>query len=272
MESLLAANAYSIQAFAAVATAAAAIAAVLGLFSANRHFRTVLSCRLTSGYMILPNTLMSSDKELKDYIYLQINNRSAFPVNINSLSLHMKCGWQTSYYLTPTQAFFSEGSRSLQPFTHHTIEWSPREKFLSLFDQLTWAERLSVRFFVTPSGAEPVRVRLSGALRKAVWRGDRHGSLAATETAKSRDYDKGVPQPACVRFDEQMMFVELADGRELGVPLSWFPRLLNASPEQRGAVRFSPGGLHWDEIDEDISVAGLIAGRGDMTRRPATAA
>lgn len=78
--------------------------------------------------------------------------------------------------------------------------------------------------------------------------------------------------PTRVWFDEQRMFVELADGRQLGIPLVWFPRLLHATPEQKAAVWLSPGGLHWEEIDEDISVAGLIAGRGDMTRRPATAA
>jgi hypothetical protein len=75
-----------------------------------------------------------------------------------------------------------------------------------------------------------------------------------------------------VWFDDQRMFVELSDGRQLGIPLVWFPRLLHATTEQRAAVWLSPGGLHWEEIDEDISVAGLIAGRGDMTRRPATAA
>ncbi len=78
--------------------------------------------------------------------------------------------------------------------------------------------------------------------------------------------------PERVAFDDQRMLVELSDGRLLGIPLAWFPRLLNATPEQRAAVWISPGGLHWDEIDEDISVAGLIAGRGDMTKRPATVA
>lgn len=78
--------------------------------------------------------------------------------------------------------------------------------------------------------------------------------------------------PQRVTFDDQRMLVELSDGRLLGIPLAWFPRLLQATPEQRSAVWFSPEGLHWEEIDEDISIAGLIAGRGDMTRRPATAA
>lgn len=75
-----------------------------------------------------------------------------------------------------------------------------------------------------------------------------------------------------VRFDSDSMWVELADGRVLGVPLAWFPRLLNASASQRSDVRISPRGLHWDGLDEDISIAGLLAGEGDMTRvRPVAA-
>jgi Protein of unknown function (DUF2442) len=71
-----------------------------------------------------------------------------------------------------------------------------------------------------------------------------------------------------VRFDEHTMWVDLSDGRNLGVPLAWFPRLLNATPAQRQQVEISRTGLHWEELDEDISVAGLLAGRGDMTRQP----
>jgi hypothetical protein len=75
-----------------------------------------------------------------------------------------------------------------------------------------------------------------------------------------------------VRFDEHTMWVELSDGRTLGVPLAWFPRLLHATPQQRAKVELSRVGLHWSEIDEDISVAGLLAGRGDMTQQPVVAA
>jgi Protein of unknown function (DUF2442) len=77
-----------------------------------------------------------------------------------------------------------------------------------------------------------------------------------------------------IRFDEHTMWVALTDGRTIGVPLAWFPRLLHASAEQRKNYRIRAGGrgLHWDEIDEDISVAGLLEGRGDVTRRPSTAA
>ena len=75
-----------------------------------------------------------------------------------------------------------------------------------------------------------------------------------------------------VRFGEHAMWVELSDGRTLGVPLAWFPRLLHATPAQRESVELSRTGLHWEDIDEDISVAGLLAGRGDMTRKTERAA
>lgn len=69
-----------------------------------------------------------------------------------------------------------------------------------------------------------------------------------------------------VRFDQDSMWVELSDGRTLGVPLAWFPRLLHGSATQREQVSMSSRGLHWEELDEDISIAGLLAGRGDQTR------
>jgi hypothetical protein len=74
-----------------------------------------------------------------------------------------------------------------------------------------------------------------------------------------------------LRFDENSMWVELSDGRTLGVPLAWFPRLLHATPEQRLSFEISREGLHWDEVDEDISIAGLLAGRGDQAKRRAAA-
>jgi hypothetical protein len=70
-----------------------------------------------------------------------------------------------------------------------------------------------------------------------------------------------------LRFDESMMWVSLADGRQLGVPLAYFPRLLRATAQQRESFVISGGGtgLHWDELDEDISVPALLAGKGDLT-------
>ena len=64
------------------------------------------------------------------------------------------------------------------------------------------------------------------------------------------------------------MWVDFTDGRKLGIPLAYFPRLLKAQPEQRLRYEISGGGsgLHWDELDEDISVENLLLGIGDRTR------
>lgn len=77
-----------------------------------------------------------------------------------------------------------------------------------------------------------------------------------------------------VRFDDVTMWVELNDGRTIGVPLAWFPRLLHAVPAEREQYRIGATGqgLHWENLDEDISVQGLLAGRGDMTIRHPVAA
>jgi Protein of unknown function (DUF2442) len=71
-----------------------------------------------------------------------------------------------------------------------------------------------------------------------------------------------------VSVSEDAFRVSLDDGRELSVPLAWFPRLLHATPEQRRHWELiGPGqGIHWPELDEDISVAGILAGRGDQTK------
>lgn len=65
-----------------------------------------------------------------------------------------------------------------------------------------------------------------------------------------------------VDFDEAMMRVTFTDGRVLSVPLVWFPRLRQATPEQRARYEIGGGGvsLHWPDLDEDLSVAGLMAG------------
>lgn len=75
-----------------------------------------------------------------------------------------------------------------------------------------------------------------------------------------------------VRFDDDSMWVDLSDGRVIAVPLAWFPRLLHASDEQRLKVEFSRSGLHWEALDEDISVAGLLGGIGDLTKSTPIAA
>ncbi|SUZ32686.1 hypothetical protein ROE7235_02447 [Roseibaca ekhonensis] len=66
---------------------------------------------------------------------------------------------------------------------------------------------------------------------------------------------------ASATFDEDAMWLTLSDGRVLGVPLVWFPRLLNATPQQREAVEITPFGLHWEDLDEDISIPALLNGQ-----------
>ncbi|MBI4294844.1 MAG: DUF2442 domain-containing protein [Chloroflexi bacterium] len=65
-----------------------------------------------------------------------------------------------------------------------------------------------------------------------------------------------------VWFDSNMIHIRLLDGRELSVPLEWFPRLRDATDEQRGKWRLigKGVGIHWADIDEDISVASLLKG------------
>jgi hypothetical protein len=69
-------------------------------------------------------------------------------------------------------------------------------------------------------------------------------------------------------FDDSMMWLVLSDGRKLGVPLAYFPRLLRATPELRMQYEMSGNGtgLHWEALDEDISVEGLLMGVGDQTQ------
>jgi hypothetical protein len=79
------------------------------------------------------------------------------------------------------------------------------------------------------------------------------------------------PRATNVRCDDDSLWVELADGRQLAVPLAYFPRLLAATAELRKQFTISGGGtgLHWDELDEDISVSSLLLGIGDRSRKVA---
>jgi hypothetical protein len=66
-----------------------------------------------------------------------------------------------------------------------------------------------------------------------------------------------------VTITEETLTVELSDGRTLSVPLAWFPRLLHASPAERNNWRLigRGQGIHWEDLDEDISLEGLLVGR-----------
>lgn len=72
-----------------------------------------------------------------------------------------------------------------------------------------------------------------------------------------------------VRFTEDTLVVDLMDGRTISVPLAWYPRLLDATEAQRANWQVSAAGygIHWPEIDEDLSTEGLL--RGAPAPRPA---
>lgn len=67
-------------------------------------------------------------------------------------------------------------------------------------------------------------------------------------------------EPVAVTCDSEYLHVTLADGRALRAPLWWYPRLFNASPAQRESIELMPMGIHWPEIDEDISIASILRG------------
>jgi hypothetical protein len=87
-------------------------------------------------------------------------------------------------------------------------------------------------------------------------------TLVGSDAKSQRAHVPTTALAKSVDFDEDMMHVLLTDGRRVSVPLAWFPLLLKASPEQRTKYEIGGGGasLHWSELDEDLSVAGLLAG------------
>ena len=88
-------------------------------------------------------------------------------------------------------------------------------------------------------------------------------SISVTDNLKiGRAYVPTSAAAKSVEFDEKMMHVYLADGRVISVPLIWFPRLHSATASQLANCEIGPAGfgLHWPELDEDLSVAGLMAG------------
>ncbi len=73
-----------------------------------------------------------------------------------------------------------------------------------------------------------------------------------------------VPAVQGVVMTGDTMTVDLVDGRSISVPLAWYPRLVNATPQERNAWRIigQGHGLHWEALDEDISVENLLMGNG----------
>ncbi len=75
--------------------------------------------------------------------------------------------------------------------------------------------------------------------------------------------DTTIPMAHDVRITSDTLRVDLTDGRSVSVPLAWFPRLVHATREERNNWRLigRGQGIHWKDLDEDISVEGLLAGR-----------
>ncbi len=78
-----------------------------------------------------------------------------------------------------------------------------------------------------------------------------------------------VPNAEKVNVTKDTLTVDLSDGRTIAVPLAWFPRLLHATNQERKHWRLigKGQGIHWEDIDEDISVEGLLAGRPSGERQ-----
>lgn len=77
-------------------------------------------------------------------------------------------------------------------------------------------------------------------------------------------------RPVSVRIDEGMLRVQLQDGRKIATPLEWYPSLMEATPEQQSNVELGLSGIHWPDLDEDLSIAGMLRGIRPPQRRKAT--
>jgi hypothetical protein len=74
------------------------------------------------------------------------------------------------------------------------------------------------------------------------------------------EIDVGDLRASSVTFTDTELVVTLADGRRIATPLDWYPRLKGATAGQRANFEIMPMGIHWPDIDEDLSVAGMLKG------------
>jgi hypothetical protein len=75
------------------------------------------------------------------------------------------------------------------------------------------------------------------------------------------ELEVGDLKPQAVEFTASELVVTLIDGRKIATPLEWYPRLQRASAAQRQNYEIMPMGIHWPEIDEDLSIAGMLKGQ-----------
>jgi uncharacterized protein DUF2442 len=71
----------------------------------------------------------------------------------------------------------------------------------------------------------------------------------------------GVERARSVEFTPSELVVTLIDGRRIATPLEWYPRLVKASAAYRSNYEIVPMGIHWPDLDEDLSIAGMLKGR-----------
>jgi Protein of unknown function (DUF2442) len=82
------------------------------------------------------------------------------------------------------------------------------------------------------------------------------------------EIEEDLLEPVAAHCTDTDLVVTLADGARLVTPLWWYPPLLAASAEQRNALELSPYGIHWPDLDEDLSVEGMLKGRRYPEARP----
>jgi Protein of unknown function (DUF2442) len=75
------------------------------------------------------------------------------------------------------------------------------------------------------------------------------------------EIDVGDLHASAVEFTDSDLVVTLADGRKIATPLDWYPRLQRATAAERANYEIMPMGIHWPDIDEDLSVAGMLKGQ-----------
>ncbi len=82
------------------------------------------------------------------------------------------------------------------------------------------------------------------------------------------EIDEKLLEPVAARCTDDELIVTLADGASLVTPLWWYPSLLAACPNERNNIELSPFGLHWPDLDEDLSIEGMLKGRTDPNAKP----
>src|SRR5262245_54904946 len=116
------------------------------------------------------------------------------------------------------------------------------------------------------SGWPQWRSRVTSDSRRLSCVASRGWSLSTSQNCWRRGMNTSERRPGervrGVRFTEDVLVVDLLDGRTISVPLVWYPRLLSATPEQRANWRLAGGGfgIHWPDVDEDLSTDGLLRG------------